>query len=86
MKKDEQLKLTKTNKGRRKYYTKKECNCNRTHPCPLQNECNTYNVVYKGKILSKNSEVNEYFYIGGATKFKERWANRIMSFKNKDSK
>ena len=55
-------------------------------PCPLQNECNKYNVVYKAKILSKNKEVNEYFYIGGATKFKERWANHITSFKNKDSK
>ena len=69
-----------------KYYAKEECNCDRTHPCPLNNECNKYNVIYKAKTLSQDKEVNEYFYIGGATKFKERWANHISSFKNKDSK
>ena len=76
----------KKNKGRPKYHTKKECNCDRSHPCPLNNECYKSNVVYKAKIESENEEVNEYFYIGGATKFKERWANHISSFRNKDCK
>ena len=76
----------KKNKGRPKYHTKKQCNCDRNHPCPLNNECNKSNVVYKAQIESENEEVNEYFYIGGATKFKERWANHISSFRNKNCK
>ena len=86
IKKDEELKRIKKNKGRPKYHTKKECNCDKNHPCPLNGECNKNNVVYKAQIESRNEEVNGFFYIGGATKFKERWANHISSFRNMNCK
>ena len=83
--KDKELKMSKKGRGRPKYLNKKDCNCDRTHPCPLNNECNKFNVVYKAKILSKNEDVNNHYYIGGATKFKERWANHLSSFNNVNS-
>ena len=78
MKKDEELKQMKKNKGRPKYHTKKECNWDKIPPCPLNYDCNKSNVVYKAQIESKNEEVNGFFYIGGATKFKERWGKSYI--------
>ena len=69
-------------RGRPKYLVKKACNCDNTHPCPLENNCNRSNIVYKATINSSNLEVNNRFYIGSATEFKIRWANHLQTFRN----
>ena len=34
---DMKTRTSKKSKGRPKYLVKKECNCDKTHPCPLEN-------------------------------------------------
>ena len=71
-------------RGRPKYVTKKECNCEATHPCPLESKCNRNDVVYKAEISSTNIEVDKSYYIGGAKHFKQRYANHLTTFRNKN--
>ena len=81
---DKNLNESKKPRGRPKYATKKDCNCARTHPCPLDNKCNRSEVVYKAVINSSNEEINNSFYIGGALEFKKRYSNHLQTFRNKE--
>ena len=65
---------------------KKQCNCDKTHPCPLANHCNRSNVVYRALMESTQPEYNEHFYVGSASECKERWANHIHTFRNRQTK
>ena len=62
--------------------TKKECNCQRSVNCPLDNKCLIDSVIYQATV-SQPSKEKEDIYIGlSADKFKLRWANHKKSFKN----
>ena len=57
------------------------CNCRKTTLCPVNNKCQTKNVVYKATL---NNGVN---YIGmTSTTFKTRYNNHIHSFKTEAKK
>ena len=83
---DKTTRESKKGRGRPKYLVKKDCNCLKTHPCPLENKCIRTNVVYKATIKSQDQDINDKFYIGCATDFKERYANHLSTFRNKDTK
>ena len=53
-------------RGRPKYVSKKGCNCDSTHPYPLEKKCNRWDAVYKAVINSPNVEINNSFYVEGA--------------------
>ena len=84
--KDNEIKNSKKNRDRPKYILKPNCNCDRSHPCPLEYNCNRTDVVYKAEIKSQNIQVDGNFYIGSACNFKSRWSNHIATFKNKEIK
>ena len=81
---DRKLKENKKPRGRPKYVTKKDCNCEATHPCPLESKCNRNDVVYKAEISSSDLDVDKCYYIGGAKHFKQRYANHLTTFRNKN--
>ena len=70
-------------RGRPKRTEKPKCNCNSTHPCPLDGQCNVQNVIY-GAELDIEEENESKIYVGQAQNFKDRWYNHIASFHNKD--
>ena len=82
---DEEKRKEKKSKGRPKYLAKKECTCDRTHPCPLDNKCNRSNIIYQATLESENQEYDGKFYIGSATDFKDRWNNHNYTFRNLNS-
>ena len=83
---DTKTRTSKKSKGRPKYLVKKECNCDKTHPCPLENNCNRSDVVYRVTVESSQPEHNGKYYIGSAGEFKERWANHMHTFRNRLTK
>ena len=82
---DSETKKSQKGKGRPKYLVKKDCNCEKSHPCPLENKCNKFDVVYKAEIQSQNLQENGKFYIGSASTFKDRWSNHISTFNNREN-
>ena len=63
--------------------TKYECNCRVKNTCPLQNQCQTPNLIYRADVENKiNDEKNIYFGYA-ATTFKERFGNHKKDFNHK---
>ena len=62
----------------------KPCNCRVPDKCPLKGQCLAKEVVYQATITTAESTET---YVGlTATKFKTRWRNHQMSFKNESKK
>ena len=59
---------------------RKTCNCQDPGSCPLPDQCNLDNMVYRAKITT-NSEVNTYVGLTKPT-FKIRHGNHEQDFKN----
>ena len=63
------------------------CNCRTPTSCPLDGNCLATDIVYKATVESKNSENSSTstvkHYIGLATNFKERYANHMMTFRQR---
>lgn len=59
-----------------------DCNCNSTHPGPLNGKCNVQKVIYKASI--EVNGVESWYYIGQAKNFKERWANHLACFRDRN--
>ena len=72
----------KPTRGRPKTIVKKDCTCQRNHPCPLEGKCNLKNVIYQTIVNLDN--VPDRFYIGQAKDFKLRYNNHQQSFRNKN--
>ena len=54
----------------------KKCNCVNKNECPLGNECQTSNIVYKAELSCNNPNYQTKAYIGiSATTFKQCYAN-----------
>ena len=59
------------------------CNCRNKQECPLDNMCQTPNIIYKAEV-SNNSNDEVKMYIGlTETAFKKRYSNHMTSFKHK---
>ena len=60
----------------------KNCNCINKHDCPLDNKCQTTNLIYKAKITSNLPNYFYKIYYGTSEgTFKVRYANHKKSFK-----
>ena len=72
------------------------CKCRNQSECPLQNICETKNVIYKATVTTKNNNIEdssideeeeEKVYIGVTeNEFKERYTQHKSTFKNQNSK
>ena len=63
--------------------TKKTCNCINKEKCPLLQKCLTKNIMYKATWTSSQDTYQHKIYYGiTKTKFKQRYANHIKSFKH----
>ena len=63
--------------------TKCEYNCRVKNTCPLQNQCQTPNLIYRADIENEvNNEKKIYFGLA-ATTFKERYGNHKKDFSHK---
>ena len=64
----------------------KACNCRNKSNCPLDNKCLNNKIVYKAEIETNDviSESSTKVYFGiSETKFKFRYSNHAMSFRNR---
>ena len=63
--------------------TKYGCNCRVKNSCPLQNQCQTPNLIYGADVANEvNNEKKIYFRLA-ATTSKERFGNRKKGFNHK---
>ena len=63
--------------------TKKTCNCINKEKCTLQQKCLTNSIMYKATLTSSQDAYQHKIYYGiTETKFKQRYANHIKSFKH----
>ena len=62
---------------------KKSCNCRKNKQCPMPENCQESEIVYRAKIVTNNNKQKTYFGLTART-FKERWRRHIDTF-NKDS-
>ena len=63
---------------------KKACNCINKEKCPLQEKCLTNNIMYKATLASNQDTYQNKIYYGiTETKFKQRYANHIKSFRHR---
>ena len=59
------------------------CNCINKEKCPLQAKCLTNNIMYKATLTSNQDNYQHKIYYGiTETKFKQRYANQIKSFRH----
>lgn len=58
------------------------CNCRTKDQCPLQNKCQTQNIVYQATVTQKNTQKTETYIGMTETTFKTRYANHKQSFKH----
>ena len=63
--------------------SERTCNCINTEKCPLQEKCLTNSIMYKASLTS-NQETCQHkiYYSITETKFKQRYANYIKSFRH----
>ena len=80
---DERKRNEKKPRGRANYLTRKDCTCDSTHHCPLNNKCNRTGIIYKATLETLNMEHNGKFYVGSAANFKDRWSNHNYTFNNR---
>ena len=65
----------------------RKCNCVNRNECPLGNECQASNIVYKAELSCNNPNYQAKAYIGiCATTFKPRYANHKKSFNHEKYK
>ena len=58
------------------------CNCRVKNKCPLNGECQTSSVIYRGDVINGSND-EEKFYFGLAdTTLKERYRNHVRDFKH----
>ena len=63
--------------------SERTCNCINREKCPLQQKCLTNNIMYKATITSNQDNYHHKIYYGiTETKFKQRYANYIKSFRH----
>ena len=63
--------------------SERTCNCINRETCPLQQKCLTSNIMYKATITSNQDNYHHKIYYGiTETKFKQRYANHIKSFRH----
>ena len=63
--------------------SKRNCNCINSEKCPLQQKCLTNNIMYNATITSNQDNYHhKIYYAITETKFKQRYANHIKSFKH----
>ena len=63
--------------------SERTCNCINSEKCPLQQKCLTSNIMYKATITSNQDNYHHKIYYGiTETKFKQRYANHIKSFRH----
>ena len=61
---------------------KSNCNCKVQEKCPLEKQCLIKNIIYKATIRTKEEPNRIKYYIGASkTKWKNRFYNHNMSFK-----
>ena len=59
------------------------CNCINKEKCPLQEKCLTSNIMHKGTLTSNQDNYQHKICYGiTETKFKQRYANHIKSFRH----
>ena len=63
-----------------------KCNCINKPECPLNNECQTTNIVYKAKSTSNLENYKEKVYIGSEEKFKLRFNHKKSLMHHKHQK
>ena len=64
----------------------KSCSCKINSSCPLDNNCNSENIVYLAEIHPEGMEKEKRFYIGVSKgPWKTRYNNHTHSFRKKDS-
>ena len=63
--------------------SERTCNCINGETYPFQQKCLTNNIMYKATIKSNQDNYHYKIYYGiTQTKFKQRYANRIKSFRH----
>ena len=63
--------------------SKRTCNCINSEKCPLQQKCLINNIMYNATITSNQDNYHHKKYYGiTETKFKQRYANHIKSFRH----
>ena len=63
--------------------TERTCNCTNKEKCLLQEKCLTNNIMYKATLTSNQDNYQQKIYYGiTETKFKQRYANQIKSFRH----
>ena len=64
--------------------TKNNCNCRNKNSCPLEGDCNVWNIVYQAEVITPYSKET---YIGLCdTTFKERYRNHTCSLRKESTK
>ena len=65
------------------YNSERTCNCINSKKCPPHQKCSTNNIMYKATIKSNQDNYHRKIYYGiTETKFKQRCANHIKSFRH----
>ena len=63
--------------------SERTCNCINREKCPLQQKCLTNNIMYKATLTSNQDNYqHKICYDITKTKFKQRYANHIKSFRH----
>ena len=63
--------------------SERTCNCINSEKCPVQQKCVTNNIMYEVTITSNQNNYPHKIYYGiTETKFKQRYANHIKSFRH----
>ena len=62
---------------------KRECNCTKNNPCPLDGKCLTENLIYQATVTQADQTTNCYIGLTSTT-FKARLGTHKNSFKDED--
>ena len=58
------------------------CNCHKKNECPLQNRCQTKEVVYRAEVTDNSGNKNQYYGLTEHT-FKKRWYSHKSNIRKK---
>ena len=63
-----------------------KCNCINKPDCPLSNQCQVTNIIYKARIISSLQNYHEKIYYGTSEgTFKQRYGNHKKSFNHEST-
>ena len=62
------------------------CKCRDKNECPLDNKCQTPQLIYKAEVTNNIDGENKYYIGLTETSFKERFSNQKKSYKNESYK